>query len=825
LTAEHSTPTRFTYLGLFLVALATLTHQVLLTRIFSVTMWYHFAFVAISIAMFGMTAGALIVYVFRSWFPPRLLKSHLAATALAYAVTIVLSFLTQLSIPFLVHPSVVAAYAMAFTVLVISVPFVLSGVCVSLALTQFGRKVSGLYAADLTGAALGCLLLLGLLRVTDAPTAVIFVATLAGLGAIAFAIDAGRRSLRIAAIGVTLVLAAGAIGHTALVWRQFPVLRILYIKGSFEARPLYEKWNSYSRVRVNGDPSAPEVPYGWGMSSAWPTDRRIRQLKMDVDVSAGTVMTGYTGDPAETEHLKFDVTNAGYYIRPGPAVAIIGAGGGRDVLSALTFGAKDITAIEINSDILRTVNERFGDFTGHLDRDPRVHFVNDEARSFLARSTARFDLLQISLIDTWAATAAGAYVMSENALYTREAWRIFLSRLTDTGVLSVSRWYSSERPGEIYRLVALASASLADAGITRPSSHLLLVRNIRAKREREQPESVGTLLASRTPFTPADVARLREISRDLNFEIVLGPDGTADPVLQALTDGRDINGYAAAFPIDISPPTDDNPFFFQMLRLRDLTDIGLMRGGKNQHNMQAVFVLGVLMLTVLGLGAACLTVPTLFAQPQVRLGEVRWYLVYFAAIGLGFMLVEIAMMQRLILLLGHPTYGLSVVLFALLLGSGAGSYLTRNVTVESAPDAARRRLAWLAAAVAVVGLVMPMAAASLETLSTGVRAAASGGLLFLIGLLMGQAFPLGMRLAEPKSYLTPWLWAVNGAMSVCASVLAIVIALSWSISASFWAGFACYALALAAALRIRSARLAGEASVPDAGGILANERG
>ena len=512
---DSSAPRPLTYVGLFLVALSTLTHQVLLTRIFSVTMWYHFAFVAISIAMFGMTAGALIAY---AWRPrPDQVRTYLALASILYPIAIVFSFLTQLSIPFLMHPSIVAAYAIMFTIVVIAVPFVVSGVCVSLTLTHFSRRVSGLYAADLAGAALGCLTVIALLRITDAATAVIAVAAVAGLGAIAFAIDAGKQRWVAAATTVTVLLTLAASVHTAFVWRQFPLFRILYIKGQLEARPLYETWNSYSRVRVNGNENVPEAPYGWGLSSKLPADRLVRQLRMDIDVSAGTVMTAFHGDLNDVAHLKYDVTNVGYYIRPGPSVAIIGAGGGRDVLSALSFGASTVTAIEINDDILRLVNGRFGDFTGHLDRDPRVHFVNDEARSYLARQGGRFDVLQISLIDTWAATAAGAFVMSENSLYTREAWKVFLSCLSDTGVLSVSRWYSSDRPGEVYRMVALASASLADAGIAEPRKHLLLVRNIRAARDREQPESVGTLLVSRTPFTPADVARVRSVASDLRF--------------------------------------------------------------------------------------------------------------------------------------------------------------------------------------------------------------------------------------------------------------------------------------------------------------------
>jgi hypothetical protein len=375
-------------------------------------------------------------------------------------------------------------------------------------------------------------------------------------------------------------------------------------------------------------------------------------------------------------------------------VAIIGAGGGRDVLSALSFGATNVTAIEINSDILRTVNVRFGDFTGHLDRDPRVHFVNDEARSYLARSPDRVDLLQISLIDTWAATAAGAFVMSENALYTREAWRIFLSRLTDTGVLSVSRWYSSDRPGEIYRLVALASASLADAGITNPAGHLLLVRNIRATRDREQPESVGTLLASRTAFTAADIERLQKVSRDLNFEVVMRPDRIDDPVLKALTDGRDIDAYTRDFPINYHAADRQQPVL--------LPDAAAARSRGHQPDARrqepAQHAGGLRPRHADGHGAGAWaglssSVPRMFVEPA----RATWRGslvpgVLSGRFGLGFMLVEISLMQRLILLLGHPTYGLSVVLFALLLGSGAGSFLTRNVTVDDAPDAAKRRL-------------------------------------------------------------------------------------------------------------------------------------
>ena len=253
-------PDRFTYTGLFLVALATLMYEILLTRIFSVTMLYHFAFVALSLAMFGMTAGALVVYLLPRLFPASAIRPRIALAALAFPVAIVVSFLTQLSIPFRVHPSIVAVYAIAFTYAVIAVPFVVGGIVVCLVLTGYPDRVSRLYAADLAGAALGCVLLIPVLGYSDGPTAVLWVAVLASAGAVMFALGTSMRPYRRAAAAIAVALAVCAAGHTWLVWKDFPIFRILYIKGSFESRPTYEKWNSYSRVRVNVWRNEPAQP-------------------------------------------------------------------------------------------------------------------------------------------------------------------------------------------------------------------------------------------------------------------------------------------------------------------------------------------------------------------------------------------------------------------------------------------------------------------------------------------------------------------------------------------------------------------------------------
>jgi len=359
------------YAGLCLVTLATLMYEILLTRIFSVTMWYHFAFVAVSIALFGMTSGAIVVYLLPGYFTQQRAKYHLALSALLFAVSIIPSFMTHLSIPFVIHGSLVGLYSIALTYAVISVPFVFSGICVCLALTKFPLHVSRLYAADLAGAALGCILFVYTLKVTDGPTAVVVVAFLASAGAAFFLSGEAYGRLRFGALACSVVFGAFVVMHTALATRQTPLLWPMWGKYGLESRPLYEKWNSFSRITVRGDPNKARAPFGWGLSSTYPGDRKVRQLSLDIDASAATVLTAFNGDLKDIEHLKYDVINLAHYLRRDSKVLVIGAGGGRDVLSALVFEQKSVLGVELNGDIVKTVNQRFGRFTGHLDRHPK----------------------------------------------------------------------------------------------------------------------------------------------------------------------------------------------------------------------------------------------------------------------------------------------------------------------------------------------------------------------------------------------------------------------------------------------------------------------
>ena len=795
---EAPAPNRYTYAGLFLVTLCTLMLQLLLTRIFSVTMWYHFAFLVISTAMFGMTLGAIIVYLLPRTFSGERVGYHLSLHCLLFAVSIVASFLAHVWIS--AHLGMGDSFGstalfLGVTYLIISVPFVFSGICVCLALTRFPTRIGALYAVDLVGAALGCVSLIYVLRFTDGPTAVLVVACFASVGAWLFARGHDQAQLATASFASAFVIGLLSLSHAQFASQQRPWIRLSTIEEKGTLDVIYEKWNSFSNLKLYGDPTQPTAPFGWGLSSEYREKRGVLQLGISIDAWASTVVTGFAGDIDQVDYLRYDVTNIAHHLRSDADVLVVGSGGGRDVLSALAFEQKSVIAVEMNEDLIDLVNTKLGDFTGHLDRDPRVAFVNDEARSYIARMDRRFDIIQISMIDTWAATAAGAFVLTENSLYTKEAFQLFFERLNPRGILAVSRWFSENR-AEIYRLTALASSSLMKLGIQDPSGNILIVRQ---PMEEDSRPVVATLLVSPTPFSTRDLSGIRLLAKRMNFLIELAPQAAdpvqpADPVLVRIASGGDLDAFTRAFPHDISPPTDDRPFFFHTVRLRNLFGSGDSSVRWGDVNAKAIAVLGGTLAAAGLFTLLSVVAPLALTQRSLLAGNAIPFFGFFASIGLGFMLVEISQAQRLTVFLGHPTYGLSVVLSSLLLASGLGSLFLQSAIQRSRRFAAAVCGFGLVAALVAFGVLTPMAVHAYQAAATPVRIAVATAMIAPLGFFMGMAFPLGMQLASERAGpLTPWLWAINGAMSVFASVGGVAIALSYGISASYWTGAICYA--------------------------------
>jgi spermidine synthase len=776
-----------TYTGLFLITLSTLMYEVLLTRIFSVTMWYHFAFVAISVALFGMTVGALIVYLLPERFPTEKTNERLILFSFLFSISIVLSFLTQLAVPFVPRWSLAGVYSATLLYSVTSIPFIFSGVCVCLALTRFPQQISRLYAADLVGAAGGAIALVWLLDTMDAPSAVVAIAALPSVASFWFAQAAGQQRLFWLGFASAVILFVLAFSNAVLFEHRSPFLRITWVGSegvvpNYEvSSPSYEQWNAFSRIRV--DPRGFTEPWGWGMSPTLPEKIRLEQLDLVIDSVAYTVMTRYTGRPEQILHLKYDITNLAHYAKTDADVLVVGVGGGRDILSALAFDQNSVTGVEINQQILHAVNDVYGDFTGHLDEDPRVKFVNDEARSYVARSDEKYDILQLSLTDTWAATSAGAYALSENSLYTVEAWDSFLDHLAPDGLLSVSRFYSWTRPVEGQRLAALATETLHRRGVENPREHIYMAGVL----------PTATILVSPSPLSEEDIDALDRAVDEMNFFRIVTPDYVGEELFGEIIGAEDVGSFVDGLPIDISPPTDDQPFFFQMLRLRDVfrSDLPPYKG-----LTEPVLVLAGLAIAVLVVTLLCIVVPIVLTTRRASLRGMPPFFLFFAGIGLGFLLVEVSQMQRLNIFLGHPTYGLSVVLFSLLLFSGIGSFITERIAAPG--PRALNLLPFLAllGLLLAFGFLTPLLIDRFESSTTPVRILAAVATLAPMGLAMGMPFPIGMKVVSAwPDAPTPFFWGVNGATSVCASVLAVAIALSWGISAAFWVGCACYVAA------------------------------
>ncbi len=795
-----------------MVTLATLMYEIALTRIFSVTMWYHFAFVAISVALFGMTLGALLVYLLPQRFRADRVRHHLWVFSLLFGISIAACFAVQMSIKFVPHKTFEGAFSVVATCVVISIPFVFSGIVVCLSLTRFPERVNRLYAADLVGAGLGCILLVVAFAVLDGPSLVIGIGALGAAAALGFAGDAGsRRGLALAGVAV-VVLGSFAMVNGHLHSEGNPYLRILWAKEHSDPEHEYEQWNAFSRVTVDGD-RTPKPPASPGLSTTLPPDVMVSQLGMLIDSTAGTVLTEYSGDPDETDFLRYDITNLAHFARSDADVLVVGVGGGRDVLSALEFDQRSVTGVEINGNILDIVNGPFGDFTGHLDRDPRVTFVNDEARSYLARTDRRYDIIQISLIDTWAATSAGAYALSENSLYTTEAWDVFFDSLARNGILSVSRWYNtvgSAEPLETYRTTALAAQALEEHGVADPRRHMLIYHGP----PRDFGVSIATLLVSPEPFSSADIAAVNEAAGRLAFTPILTPDAALDERFEGLAAPGGPGDAVDEFEVNISAPTDNRPFFFQMAELDDIFDRG---GIGNEHVTQPVLVLGMLALTVLGLTFLCIVVPLLLTTKRSSHRGMLPFYGYFAGIGLGFLLIEVSQLQRLSIFLGHPTYALTVVLFSVLLFSGVGSMLTERFVRPERPASFVVPLLVLLGVVIVFGFATPSLIHRMDDATTPVRIAVAVGLLAPLGLVMGTPFAIGMRAAATRPGApTAFLWGINGATSVCASVFGVVIALFLGISAAYWAGFLAYvAAAVAITMIARSSRRGAPAPAAD----------
>jgi len=481
---------------------------------------------------------------------------------------------------------------------------------------------------------------------------------------------------------------------------------------------------------------------------------------------------------------------------------VIGPGGGRDLVSALVFGARQVDGVEINPIIADDVmRNRFREYSGGIYTHPRVRIVIDDGRSFVRRTPDHYDIIQASLVDTWAATAAGAYTLTENTLYTVEAFNDYLDHLNDDGVLTITRWVLDG-----LRLISLAQAACESRGWD-AASRLAIV----------QQDRVATFLLKKTPFSAGEVALLKSEADRLGFRVLYAPSiNGARPIMAAdeWVDGVNTGVYAKLigatnraqfldqYGDDISPTTDDRPFYFHTTKLKDQFQVAFGRSMLFGNGLSAL-------LTLTGISAALVVLfvvgPLAVVGGPLPRGWFGW-LAYFGALGAGFMLIEVSVLQRFVLLLGHPVYSLTVTLFSLLLGTGVGAAWSRRVKDEALARSASVALLLVAAVgVFVIAAVTPVISWAIP-FARAARIAIAVGLLAPIGMLLGIPMPTGLRLLQARApEMVTWAWGINGALSVLGATLAIFIAMNWGFRVTLLAASTTYLMGFVA-LRAATSR-------------------
>jgi hypothetical protein len=805
-------------IGVFLITFAVLVFQVVQTRILSVVAWYYLAFFAICVAMLGMTAGAVWVYVRRARLAPDALSTLLSDSALLTAVAMPGSMLMQFSLVTTLTPVATSLVAFALSMAAMTVPYFFAGITVSLALTRSPYPVSQVYGVDLLGAALGCAAVVGLLEVIDGPSAIFVAGLLAALASLAFLRAAPPREREALAqrgrwrrpgtaiLALLVVIPLNAVSSSGF--------KPLFVKGSLDGdgSERTERWNSYSRIVA--DRPSPRPPVLWGPSPLLDRNLVVQQADLNIDGAAGTSMYHFDGTPQSIDFLRYDLVNLAYSLPGITKAAVVGVGGGRDVMSAHLFGVKDITGIEINRifvDLL--TRDPFYSSYANVSAIPGLTLHIDDARSWFAASRASFDLIQMSMIDTWAATSAGAFSLSENGLYTLEGWRAFVGRLNDDGIFTVSRWYARGDVNEAGRMVALALATMMDRGVAEPRRHVFVAHA----------DHIATLVLSKSPLTPARLERLQGETTRLGFHVLVAPDvEPQSDILRRMVAARDIDGLnavARTSSLDLSVTTDKRPFFFNQLRFRDIPRLVLgsgdgpgfnLLGNKRRDgagagvlagNLNASITLVLILWLALLAALATIVLPLRAAARAAPRRLIVAGSLYFSLIGMGFMFAEISLLQFFGVFLGHPTYAMGVCLFSLILSSGLGSLASGRFPLD-------RRSRFAAWGLAVGGYFLlaqwqlTHVFAATTAMSLAARVMICLAVVMPVGFLMGFAFPSGMRMVERiDEEPTPWFWGINGATGVLASVLAVMIGISAGINVTMIAAALCY-LALIPTARI-----------------------
>jgi hypothetical protein len=803
-TSLNQMSLRAVMLAVALVSLASLLLELALTRLFSVVLFYHFAFFAISVALLGLGSGGVFAHIRREWLERFEIRKLGARLCLMNSICILAAVEVVLHTPVSLEVTGYNFGKLTIIYLAAAVPFFLTGLLFSVLFARASSQIPYLYGADLAGGAAACLAVVPLLNLIGAPNALLLASACMAMAAALWASELKLRKTAYAVAAVfVLLIAANYSGR---------IVDVIYAKGAYRDPKWveYARWNAISRIEVNTQLGGRYVVIDADATTAI---MNVDPALWDRDGAPTPTHTGLPAKPGFNwrKSLMAAAPSVANVLRPQGEFAIIGPGGGVDVMRAVANGSPSVTGIEINPTIVNNVMRgRYADYTFHLYDMPQVHIHVQDGRSYIRSSRDKYDVVQMTLVDTWASTAAGAFALSENNLYTVEAFREYFDHLKPDGMIAITRW-EFKQPREALRVVSQAIESLHQVGVADPRQHFVLV----ADGGLDEDGRPVLVLAKKTPFTAAEYAAVAAHVRENSNLVWLNPPAEyaglqplppASEAFRKLIESNDPRRFAQDYAYNVSPVSDSAPFFFFTLKTRHVMQNILAGTG---HGMDwrinlGVVVLGMLLIISILAVLAFLILPLALHRRREndthKTGIVA--LLYFVAVGFGYILVEISLIQRFVLFLGHPTYALTVVVFLLLLSSGAGSVAARRWI--SGSNRVLPLLGLIAGLILLNVLVLPWLLSLAIGLSFLFKLMLSGLVLAPLGFLMGMPFPSGLRLVKTVE----WAWALNAAASVLGSVMAMIIAIHYGLTATLVCAALAYLLAALCSRTWRGAAVA-----------------
>ena len=752
---------RLLFAGIFLIALSGLVLEVSITRIFSAAIWYHFAFVAVSVALVGLGASGLVVQ-----HRVKKLKGKWAENLTIYSAWGIAIFVPITL--FVMHALASQVIYLPLFMILFSVPFFLVGIIISAAFNAFASVAGRLYAADLIGASAGALLVVLFLVLTGGEGATLIVGLIAAISGTIFSrIAKNTKKTVVSLMFVAFALSLIFLNHATQIFaiptdptaqKDLPI----YLREHPGSKIVKTEWNSFSRIDV--------VEGGAGGEGL--------VAKVFIDGGAGTNIISWDGKTESRQELSTWMQYLPFKMMQDPKVLVIGSGGGRDVVASLVSGSKDVTSVEINPIIYETVKS-YGDRAGNVYSHEYVRSYVDEGRSFITRSSEKYDIVYVPFVDTWASVSSGGLSVSENFLYTLQGFQQYYDHLTDTGKIVTVRWLI-----DAPRFISTYAKLLEQNGIPQDQldRHLIMVTSD----SYTQDPSVTMVIFSKSPFTDEEIRFFSQSFSQYGYKPILVPGQIMREPYSALLNGQiNLDQFYNMFETKVYPVTDDNPYFLSFEK-------------------PLPGVVEVLLYASVGIVAIFLLVP--FAWMKRRREEevgtkrseigIATMIPYFAALGMGFILIELALLQKLILLMGNPTMTFALLLFTLLISSGAGSLLSARIAKNN-----MKNLVFIIGGIAGLGILyflfLPPIIYSTIAEPIEAKAAVSIAILAPIGFLMGMPLPTGMRLLKVhRPDYIPWMWAVNGAFSVLGAVLAIALGIMYGSSLAMILGILIYLVAL-----------------------------